>query len=342
MLNGDEDPPLPRNHVLELLQMVFAKASPASCKKTVRAVSAQLESEIFAYSTLAAPSLQLYIKIYTRLIKAFSSSDPPLASEILSGSVPLSELVSTVADDDAAAAAKASEPDRLSPPGSPGPPGPPGPAPHDSKPYQRPPDDAPQAKPDQPCPLEEEGDPRDRGCAIFHSILAGDARAAALGETWLHNCAKELERGCYNSAIEQCITSADSYRRQWDSHMFVSVYSSRLGTVASNLDPNGLVAAHVAGTLSAFDRLVSGEWQPFDLGAMAAVDLCPEATAAVRAKVDRRVNQKIDEKTSTYFACPRCKKRNHTYRLVQIGSGDEPSTFMCTCKECGEHYEGYS
>jgi DNA-directed RNA polymerase subunit M/transcription elongation factor TFIIS len=92
----------------------------------------------------------------------------------------------------------------------------------------------------------------------------------------------------------------------------------------------------------ALDRLASGVWPPEDLGAMSAAELCPRAGQAERDEVRRRLDQKVCEKTSALFACPRCHKRNHTYRQVQIGSGDEPSTFMCTCKECGNNYEGYA
>lgn len=181
--------------------------------------------------------------------------------------------------------------------------------------------------------------PRQRGRALLYSILIQDPR---FENEKCRDYASEIERGCYNAAIVACENSADSYRRQWDSEMFVAVYSARVGVVSSNIDPSGSVIRSVMGGSWALDKLAEGVWLPEALGAMTATELCPQAGKAMRDSVNKRINQTIDEKTSSFFACPRCHKRHHTYRQVQIGSGDEPSTFMCTCKECGEHYEGYA
>lgn len=181
--------------------------------------------------------------------------------------------------------------------------------------------------------------PRSLYRARFYEILAKDARFEGTRTA----VARELERGCYNAALEKCNASADSYTKQWNCPMFVNVYSGRCGLVSANLDPTGMVAKGLADNSSwALDRLASGAWLPEVLGAMSAMELCPQAWAAERAQISRRLNQKVEEKTSSLFACPYCHKRNHTYRQIQIGSGDEPSTFMCTCKECGENYEGFA
>lgn len=185
-------------------------------------------------------------------------------------------------------------------------------------------------------------EPRQRGRALFYSILAQDPRFDSPGDEKRRDYASRIERGCYNAAISRCVDSADSYRRQWNSPMFVAVYSARVGLVSANIDPSGSVIQNVEGGSWALDKLAEGVWLPEGLGTMSATELCPQAGKAVRDDVNKRINQKIAEKTSSFFACPRCHKRNHTYRQVQIGAGDEPSTFMCTCKECGENYEGYA
>jgi DNA-directed RNA polymerase subunit M/transcription elongation factor TFIIS len=185
-------------------------------------------------------------------------------------------------------------------------------------------------------------EPRQRVRALFYAVLARDDRFDSDADAKRRDYASLIERGCYNATISHCVDSADSYRRQWDSEMFVAVYSARCGLVSANIDPAGTVVLGVEGGSWALDRLAAGEWEPEALGRMTATELCPQAGKAVRDKVNKRINQKIEEKTSALFACPRCHKRNHTYRIVQIGSGDEPSTFMCTCKECGQNYEGYA
>lgn len=182
-------------------------------------------------------------------------------------------------------------------------------------------------------------DPRLRMRSHFYEILARDAR---FSDQKRRDYATRIERGCYNASILRCIESAESYRRQWDSPMFRNVYSSRCGIISANIDPLGSVVQGVEGGTWALDCLASGERPPEDLGAMSAAELCPRAGQAERDEVKLRLDQKVCEKTSALFACPRCHGRNHTYRQVQIGSGDEPSTFMCTCKECGNNYEGYA
>jgi DNA-directed RNA polymerase subunit M/transcription elongation factor TFIIS len=185
-------------------------------------------------------------------------------------------------------------------------------------------------------------DPRKVCRALFYEILAQDTRFDSDNDQKRREYATSIERGCYNAALERCDTSPDSYRRQWTSEMFVNVYSAYCGRVSSNIDPRGLVMKRVEGGSWALDCLAEGKWQPEDLGAMTATQLCPMAGKKERDEIMHRQNQKVEEKTSSLFACPRCHKRNHTYRQVQIGAGDEPSTFMCTCKECGENYQGYA
>lgn len=180
-------------------------------------------------------------------------------------------------------------------------------------------------------------DPRKQYRALFYACLAeaepDDGRRREL--------ARGLERGCYNAAIDRCKKSENAYRRNWDAPMFLSVYSSRCGIVYNNIRPGGIVArgcgAHIPWAL---ERLIAGDWDAETLGAMTEAELCPAATAADRREIDLRLRQKVVQKTSTLFACPRCKQRKHTYRQVQIGAADEPSTFMCTCVECGENFQG--
>lgn len=35
------------------------------------------------------------------------------------------------------------------------------------------------------------------------------------------------------------------------------------------------------------------------------------------------------------YECPRCKQMEHTYKMVQKRSIDEPENCICTCKKCG-------
>lgn len=180
-------------------------------------------------------------------------------------------------------------------------------------------------------------DPRHRMRALIYSTLAQDSR---FDERKLRSYSIKLERGCYNAAVNHCITSAEAYRRDWDSPMFLAVYSARVGTVLSNADPAGTVSQCIKVGEMALDKLAAGEWPPETLGAMSAAELCPKAGEEARDSVKSRLNKTVDTKTSTLYVCPKCGQRNVDYRQVQIGAGDEAPTIMCTCLECNTNFEG--
>jgi len=181
--------------------------------------------------------------------------------------------------------------------------------------------------------------PRQKIRAEIYAAIGKDERFR--GEEFRRETATLIERGCFNSTIAHCQSSTDSYRRQWDSPMFVAVYRARCGAGLSNIAPGGLVFREVGGCW-ALDKLASGEWKGEELGFLSASDLCPQASVEERKIVDERLHQRVDQKTSTLFKCPACHKRNATYRQVQIGAGDEASSFLCTCVECGEKFEGHT
>jgi DNA-directed RNA polymerase subunit M/transcription elongation factor TFIIS len=159
-------------------------------------------------------------------------------------------------------------------------------------------------------------------------------RAAAL------EAARAIEAACFNAAVRAGRESEDPSRRSWDSPPFVSVYSSRCGLVACQLDPASQPCQRYGATLG--QRLRAGEVAPEELGTLASKELCPEATAEERALLARRAAQRIEEKESNLFRCPHCGERRCTYVQIQIRSADEPPDYFCTCKNesCRRKFKG--
>jgi DNA-directed RNA polymerase subunit M/transcription elongation factor TFIIS len=196
----------------------------------------------------------------------------------------------------------------------------------------------PRKTPAAPAALPRDGSCRDDIRGSFVDCLgrcpAAPGAFVATNQGSLADVARRLERGCYNRALELCKESADNHKRRWDSVMFLA-----------DLDCEGRVAAHLAAgggpsLPPALAKILAGEWHPQALGAMTADQLCPQAGEAERSLIGRRSLQKVDEKVSSLFSCPQCRARRCTYRQVQIGAADEPSTFMCTCLSCGANFEG--
>ena len=181
--------------------------------------------------------------------------------------------------------------------------------------------------------------PRQRGCAAVHRKLK---QHGGIPPRLCVDYAHRIERSVYNIVIRHCQHSEESYTRLWTSPMFLNIYSARLGSILANLDPNGIVAKNFRDRPGSWllNKLASGTLSPDAVGGMSSTELCPDASKEERRLISIRLEQKVTEKTSSLFKCPKCGARNHTYRQVQIGAGDEPSTFMCTCQECGQNYEG--
>ena len=156
-------------------------------------------------------------------------------------------------------------------------------------------------------------EPRQRCRAMFYQTLGKDPRFGA--EEPRRDYTLRLERSCYNAVIENCSASSEAVIRNWESEAFVSAYSARCGTVNCNLDPGSSVVRRHG--LYAIDQLATGAWSPDEVGKMTSAELCPNAAAREREEITIRSQQKVIEKTSQLFPCPKCRARNCTYREVQ-------------------------
>jgi len=188
-----------------------------------------------------------------------------------------------------------------------------------------------------PGPEGTFGDPRRRMRGALYAALKSEPR---LGEGGAQDFAARIERSCYNAAIERCVESERPVRRLWNDPEFVTVYNARVGVVLSNLDPESSVV-RLHGSW-AFEQLLAGEFSPDAVGGMEASELCPRASEEVRAEIRLRSQQKVVAKESRLFRCPACKARRHTVpgTGTQMAAGDEASTYMLSCLECGERFEG--
>lgn len=174
--------------------------------------------------------------------------------------------------------------------------------------------------------------PRSTMLARLYSVLRAETPPDRCGEL-----ARDLERGCYNHAVDRCILSSESFSRSWESPMFVSIYSARCGMVLRNLERGGLVAQETAdgGLPGALKQILDGKLDPVTLAErMSAAEICPEASQKVRDHIQRRREQKVKVRLSDMFTCPGCGAREHTSREVQIRGGDEATTTFCKCNQC--------
>lgn len=183
-------------------------------------------------------------------------------------------------------------------------------------------------------------DPRETVRRMFVRTLIGALEGYARDRKLALETARELEVSCYNAAVRTSKESEDPPRRQWDSPAFVDIYGTRCGTINGLLDPSSSACRTYGATLVA--QLFDGTIAPAMLGDMTSKDLCPQATAAERAEIERRATQKVQLKESTLFRCPHCGERRCTYQEVQQRSLDEAPDYLCRCLSCNHRFKGRS
>jgi hypothetical protein len=149
----------------------------------------------------------------------------------------------------------------------------------------------------------------------------------------LIDTAKLIEKSCYCATINNCRNSDDPPPRNWESASFVEIYySSRCGIILRLLSPNSSSCREFGCLL--FNKLINKEIDPNDVGFMNESEICPESQELEKIDIKKRMDVKIEEKTSNLYQCPSCKERKCTYTTVQKRSLDEASGVSCECTVC--------
>lgn len=146
----------------------------------------------------------------------------------------------------------------------------------------------------------------------------------------LINTAIEIEKSCFNATIMNCRYSDDPPPRNWDSELFVEIYySSRCGSILRLLSPTSISSIQYGPVL--VNKLISKEISPSDVGFMSESKICPESQEIEKYNLQKRMDQKIEEKFSNLYVCPSCKERKCSYTTVQRRALDEAADVICKC-----------
>lgn len=140
------------------------------------------------------------------------------------------------------------------------------------------------------------------------------------------DAAIEIEKECFSAVINKCKNSEEIYIRNWNNPIFVNMYSTRCGTVTSNINKDSYMVK----------KLLSGEWKLSDIGIKNADELDPDSSVKIKEYLEIRSRQGIREKSSNMYSCPKCKNKNHTQPAGrQFRSADEGQSFSVTCLASG-------
>lgn len=146
----------------------------------------------------------------------------------------------------------------------------------------------------------------------------------------LINTAVEIEKSCFNATIHNCRHSDDPPPRNWESDLFVEIYySSRCSTILRLLSPTSMTNIEFGPIL--INKLISKEIFATNVGFMSESDICPESQKNEKHNIQKRIDQKIEEKFSNLYQCPSCKERRCSYTTVQRRALDEAADVICKC-----------
>lgn len=146
---------------------------------------------------------------------------------------------------------------------------------------------------------------------------------------------QDIESGIYN----WCIDYSKKYDivRSWKNVHFVSLYVSKSINIISNLDKNSYVNNE-----RFIDRLNSNEFKPSEIAYLNSENIFPEIWSEYLDTKIKQSETMFEEKPSAMtdkFKCGKCKKRECSYREVQLRSADEPMTLFITCINCGNRWK---
>lgn len=145
----------------------------------------------------------------------------------------------------------------------------------------------------------------------------------------------EIEKGIYNKTIRYA--DEKNIVKKWENSIFTQMYKQFSIQVYSNLKQDSYIQ-----NSRLFDRLIDGEFQPYDLASMEPQYLFPEHWKPLldeKTKRDRTLYEINKEMATDIYTCGRCKKKECTYYQLQTRSADEPMTTFVTCLNCGKRWK---
>ena len=144
-----------------------------------------------------------------------------------------------------------------------------------------------------------------------------------------------IEKGIYNYTIEKC--NMRDIIPLWDNPYFLEIYISKSKNIYSNL-----ISKSYVNNVKLIEKIKNGTILPYDLAFIDTHKLFPERWADIideKLKVDKMLNESLQECATDIFECPRCHKNKTIYLQIQLRSSDEPMTNFITCMNCGNKWQ---
>lgn len=172
---------------------------------------------------------------------------------------------------------------------------------------------------------------RNRHITLIKMVLLKDKLFKKKTEEEVVAIAESIEKSCHNESIRN---SRDKHVSpiNWSNSEFCDIYSATIYKIVQNLDNN------VVGSKYLLNKVANNEIDLKTIATLSSHELCPEKSDALIEEKNKRINEKVEFKSSDRYKCPNCSKFNATYQYVQLRSFDEGYNLSLTCIDCGHRW----
>lgn len=140
-----------------------------------------------------------------------------------------------------------------------------------------------------------------------------------------------LELSCFNKTLDIC-TKKNIYKN-WTEYEFILTYARETNRIISNIDMNSCID-----NSTIIESIFNGTIVPTNIAYMSSRDLLPCKYILIEDQIYIRKQQKIEEKTSMMYRCPKCSHKETSTVPQQLRSLDEGANIRAMCKNCGHSW----
>jgi DNA-directed RNA polymerase subunit M/transcription elongation factor TFIIS len=160
---------------------------------------------------------------------------------------------------------------------------------------------------------------------LFEEVLNEYPRWANLPKETRDTFIRRMERSCFEVTINTCIT--DGIDRLFTDKKFVERYSTTYYNLLQNLDVKSVGSYLV-------DGIIDGKFDAYTVADLTNEQMCPSASADLRAEIELRQKQQTKGKVSRAYTCRKCGCNETVYIEFQGRAADEASSLSIKCISC--------
>lgn len=148
----------------------------------------------------------------------------------------------------------------------------------------------------------------------------------------------DIELSCYNYIMQKA--NEMGYIVSWDNPSFEYFYRTAISKITKHLDKESEVHENLKeeDKYYLFKIILDNSIPIPSIPYLTSYQLCPAKSEKINQQLKTRTQQKIKYKTSTFYTCRNCKKKEVRMIEYQSRALDEISSSSLTCVYCSYHW----